>query len=395
MAKFFPADLWMRFFSACSNSFSTLYCFDVEQIVSRAEFRRPVLYLIVSNYLIHWDKFIAYAGPWTLLAFIFYAGQRNILMGIFSGVFLILLLGYTSILFEFRHIVHLAPVFYAVTIVIILEFVKSGVTLLVNIKKFSEESYRDQLLTSFRNGALSVLILIMGIVITYFFLRLWQVRVTQDIISALERAEWGRIEVTESRGDSNNILYQPILPLFSIDTIKRLPAMEVPYHYLRVDVILGSSMDIEITNKYSNEYPSVDFSESFDSLIEESMKRLDKPKEGVVRLYFPVFCTATLKPTGELIYENKLPIEWVRNRWLGVEVKSSGKCKVIGIYKLIRSNSIPLIFTLALCNNEGVIYPKQWRWGWNPKDVAFNLDKNTAVFAPFIKEFLGVVCHKE
>lgn len=387
VAKRFPADLWMRLVSASSNSFSVPYCFDVEQIVIRQEFRRPVRFLKFSNYLILWDKFLAYVGPWALIWTVFLIGRRNVLIGTIFGCILVFMLGYTSILFEFRHIIHLVPILYALVVICVWDIISGILKIFANMISKKGIDFFREVSMRFAKGILTIMVLFMVIPGAYLSLLLWQSWMVGDIVKELNTAEWGQIRF-EKIIQGEKILYQPSNPIFEDDLIKTLPNMEVPYKYLRVDVVCDK-VDCKFVNKYKEDYPAIDFSESLDELIKKSIEGHGKSGETLVKIYFPVFSTATIKPTGEEIFENTVPIEWVRNQWLGIEIDKCVDCKVLGMYELKESHTIPLIFTVALSDTNKYIKPKKWRWGWNPKDVYFNLEKNTGVFNEMISEFLG------
>ncbi|MCX8064857.1 MAG: hypothetical protein N3G21_06755 [Candidatus Hydrogenedentes bacterium] len=387
IVKRFPADLWMRFLSASSNAFSVLYCFDIEQIANKKEFRKGGGLLFLSNYLIYWDRILAYLGPWALVWMVFLVGQKGVWKGLVFGAILISLLGYTSILFDFRHIVHLTPVLYAIPVVCVWNLVSGAVRFVMDIRSVRRDViYRESTL-KITKGFLCLIGVLAGITVIYLILVLWQNWMSSDVVDKLRCAKWNRVEVRKEI-QKDKVLYRPQKQFFEEAFVKALPPMEVPFKFLRLDVLYAGGK-AELISRYGEDYPAIDFSESFEGLIECVKEGFMGGENKLIRFYFPVFCTATIKPTGETIFENKIPIEWVRSKWLGVEIGRNSFCKVLGLYEIGEDSKVPLIFTVAVPENGGSIKPKRWRWGWNPSDVSHNLQENTGMFTQALSEFLG------
>ena len=366
---YFPADLWGRTLSSCGNCFTTLYCFVKVQKQNYPEFNIGSYMFTISDYLYLWDKLIAYIGPWTLLGIIFIAGYKNIWRGILTALFLGYLLSYPSLLFEYRHIVHLTPVLYAIVILTLLDIFKIPFLLLINRDKNINQ--KGDIAKGIKNGIITVLLVVISCSALYGMLLLWQNTQTRELFCSYHKLNWEKIDTTVIDNGTLST-FTPDNPLPAFEKAPHLPPMETPFEFLRADFALDKP--IPINSRYEHTYPAIDFSEPFEPLMHQCI--VDTKSINRISIFFPVYPASTIKPRNELIFNNQEPIEWVRSHWLGIEIPKQYIKTFQGLFRSENTESVPLLTTVVTTNNCEVAQKyKRWTIPWNPFNVHKNIKK--------------------
>lgn len=365
----FPADLWGRILSACSNCFSTLYNFTKEQKQNHPEFNRPSHLFFFTDHFHYWDIFIAYIGPWALLGIVFITGIKNIWKGIIIAGVLGYLLGYPSILFEYRHVVHLTPVLYGVTILFIYELCTGSFYMLCSV--YRKELSGKNILVGFRNGVIVLLFVVCSCTLLYSILTLWQKHQVLKLASSYRQLNWQEISLNHVE-DGANILFQPSQTLPAFEKASELPNMETPFEFLRADFEITESFPIY--SIYDNTYYAVDFSEPFNPLLLFYDPKENKPLR--ISIYFLAYSASTIKPRNETIFNNQEPIIWVRGTWKGIEIPKKFETSFRGLYRAENPSVEPFLITLVVPENNSIKgYYKHWTYAWDFRNVRDNIER--------------------
>ncbi len=367
--KYFPADIWGRLLSACSNGFSTLYNFTKEQQQNHPEFNRPSPFFLIADHFHYFDIPLAYIGPWVLLGIIFIMSMQNLWKGLFIAGILGYLLGYPSILFEYRHVVHLTPILYGIVVLFMYELFKGIYRMIYDAyqKKVSVKS----ILIRFRNATIVLIFVVCSCALLYATLILWQQHQLTKLISSYRNLNWKEIGFNPVENETN-ILYQPLQPLPAYEKGAELPPMETPFEFLRADFEL--TRDIPIYSRYDNTYYSVDFSEPLNTLFHFYEMEENKPLQ--ISIYFPIYSASTIKARKEIVFNNQEPIIWVRGEWKGIEIPKGFKNSFRGLYRADNPEKQPFLITCAVPQNNMMKGKyKHWRWSWNFVNVQKNIGR--------------------
>ncbi|HOQ31906.1 MAG TPA: hypothetical protein PLA12_05265 [Candidatus Hydrogenedens sp.] len=364
-----PADLWGRVLSSCSNCFSTIYNFTKEQKQNHQEFNRPSHFLFFTDCLYYWDIFLAYIGPWALLGIVFITGMKNIWKGILIAGVLVYLLGYPSILFEYRHVVHLTPILYGIIIVFIYELSAGFIHTLYYLyrKKLSAKT----IFVGLRNGVIVLLFVLCSCTLLYSLLILWQKYQLLNLVSSYRQLNWEEVSLNHVDNGAN-ILFQPSKTLPAFEKVSELPPMETPFEFLRADFELTEIFPIY--SLYDNTYYAVDFSEPLNPLLHFYAPKENKPLR--ISIYFLVYSASTIKPRNEPIFNNREPIIWVRGTWKGVEIPKEFKTSFRGLYRAKNPSAEPFLITLVAPENNSIKgYYKHWKYAWDFRNVRDNIER--------------------
>lgn len=367
--KHFPADIWGRILSACSNCFSTLYNFTKEQRQNRPEFNRPSYFLFITDHFYYWDISLAYIGPWVLLGIVFIMSIKSIWRGIIFASVLGYLLGYPSILFEYRHVVHLTPILYGTVILFMYE-------LFTGIYRTVYDMYQNKLstksiLVSLRNATIVLMFVVCSCGSLYATLILWQKHQLSKLVTSYCEFDWKEVS-SKPVEEGKNILYQPAQTLPAFEKIDELPPMETPFEFLRADFEL--TQKISIYSRYDNTSYSVDFSEPLNTLLHFYEIQKDKPLR--ISIYFSVYSASTVKPRSEIVFNNQEPIIWVRGEWKGIEIPKGFENSFRGLYRAVNPEKQPFLITCAVPQRDMMkCNYKHWLWGWNFAHVQENIER--------------------
>ncbi|MGC8844271.1 MAG: hypothetical protein ACP5QY_00310 [Candidatus Hydrogenedens sp.] len=364
VAWHFPADLWGRILSACSNCFSTLYNFTREQKQNHPEFNRPSWSFFFTDHFYYWDIPLAYIGPWILLGLIFIVSVKNIWKGILISGVLGYLLGYPSILFEYRHVVHLTPILYGIVILFMYELF----TTLYGM--YRKELSGKSILIGLRNGVIVLIIVVCSCSLLYATLILWQKHQLLKLITSYRELNWEKVNLNQI-DTGTSILFQPSKTLPRFEKVSELPIMETPFEFLRADFELAK--DFSIYSRYDNTYYAVDFSEPLNPLLHWYIKG-NIPHR--ISIYFLVYSASTIKPRNEIVFNNQEPIIWVRGAWKGIEIPKGYETSFCGLYRAENPSMEPFLITLAVPQDNSIKgYNKHWRYAWDFRNVRENIER--------------------
>ncbi len=365
--RHFPADLWGRTLSACSNCFTMPYHFFREQKQNCPEFSRPSWIFFPTDHFKYWDIPLAYIGPWICLGILFLMGMKSIGKGILLAVVLGYLLGYPSILFEYRHIVHLTPILYGITVIFFVKFISSLITLAS--KAYKKELERKTVVLELQKGVFVLLFVVISCTLLYGTLLLWQKRQVSNLASSYSQFDWEKVETTKVE-KGNDTLFQPSQTLSASEQTRDLPPMETPFEFLRADFELTEP--ISIYSRYEDTYKSVDFSEPLSPLLCFYEMRTTRPLQ--VSVYFLVYYASTIKPRNETIFLNQEPIIWVRGNWKGIELPGKFESSFQGLYRAKNTSAEPFLMTVAVPHDAPLKGDyKHWRFSWEFKNVQENI----------------------
>jgi len=368
VVKHFPADLWGRFLSVCSNCFSTPYHFTKEQQRNRPEFSRFASLLFFADRLPFWDMLIAFIGPWVVLGLILIMGMQKMGKGILFAGILGYLLGYPSILFEFRHVVHLVPILYGVVVLFFYELFVECYRFLLGL--YQKEQTWGGVLIRLRNGAFVLIFVVCACVLLYSILNIWQRQQVAKLVVSYRGLKWEEVKTKQSV-DGACILFQPAQNLPAFEKSSDWPPMETPFEFLRADFELEEI--IPIYSRYDRTYCAVDFSEPLHSLLLYYNMTKDKPLR--VSVYFLVYSASTIKPRDEIVFNNQEPIVWVRGEWKGVEIPKGFEKAFRGLYRAENPSAEPFLMTVAVPEEDTFKGNyKHWRFAWNFMNVYKNLE---------------------